>query len=597
VKETAQMASTTAHYWAVIYTAPGSTDPMISLPVRATSAQEAHNRVTNLKMNRVAVNVAGPFGSPAETETYRLAWMREQRAAAKPTRQRTIADLLTETASVIHTNALRDREDRTPAQNAALPPVVTLYGAFNIVICGNPDDTRGSRDGVNSADLVRTFGAFLDQGSALEWSQAPERTHAEIMNALHACASALRDAADRGNIPAELTGNISAALVGDTFVGPRVLVHIGDVLKHRDMENTLTVVGRIPDGRGFLLASDPEVGTPFPWDNYELPGNAGSPFTLVTCPHLDANADVFDLLDRSGVDLDDPALSGMDAFDVAEALSLSADDPAGIAGTVVHEVLPDGSERNTTDLAVSAYPPVPVADGTAWIVTAESFEGSDAGAQMPAETLINISDMDALIKMHRAAGASVEVSWPFGSDGTSSPTYVHVYVDGRGVTSFRRANPDEINTPHTATQTEQDAIDAETYRDLREILRDSMDDPDVWDGEEAEGWIMASYVKWLAAGRPVDEDGYPIRRETYPQTGATLVGAAGVVSDDPAVFLERQNRALEAYRSRMAQEISITLDRIKTRGDDASVTGAEVGRWLTDVKTLAEREYDRQMKL
>jgi hypothetical protein len=428
------MTSTTAHYWAVIYTAPGSADPMISLPVRATSAQEAHNRVTNPKMNRVAVNVAGPFGSPAETETYRLAWMRERRAAAKPTRQRTIADLSAETASVIYTNALRDREGRTPAQNAALPPVVTLYGAFNIVICGDPDDTRGDRDGVNSADLVRTFAEFLAVRSPLEWSQAPERTHAEIMNALHACAYALREAAGRATF--------SASLAGGSGIDPAIVRTIAEsALKDTASDDPATRIESALIAGG---VAGPVLGERF--DAYSAA--IGAEYERMSAEPARAEragSDVFDLLERAGVDLDDPKWSGMDAFDVAEALSLSADDPTEIAGTVVHEVLPDGSERNTTDLAVSAYPPVSVADGTAWIVTAESFEGSDAEAQMPIETLINISDMDALIKMHRAAGASVEVSWPFGSDGTGTPTYVHVYVDGRGVVSFRRANPDEIS--------------------------------------------------------------------------------------------------------------------------------------------------------
>jgi hypothetical protein len=36
--------------------------------------------------------------------------------------------------------------------------------------------------------------------------------------------------------------------------------------------------------------------------------------------------DLFDLLAESGVDLDDPQWEGMDAFDVAEQLGISAED-------------------------------------------------------------------------------------------------------------------------------------------------------------------------------------------------------------------------------------------------------------------------------
>ncbi len=313
--------TTTAYYWAVIYTAPGSSDPMISLPIRAISEREAHDRVASAKFNRTVVNVAGPFGTPAETDNYRLAWMRERRAT-------------------------------------------------------------------------------------------------------------------------------SAA------------------------------------------------------------GNS-------------ADSDVFDLLDRSGVDLDDPKWSGMDAFDVAEALSLNVEDPAD------SEVIETGpgfpvacaSMHEHDPIACAPEPLISNADNTetVWSVTAESFDGTDT--PMPAETFISISNMDALIKAHRAAGTSVEVSWPFGSDGTESPTYVHVYADGRGVTTFRRANPGESGT-ESATET-----------------------------------------------------------------------------DDTAVFLERQNRALEAFRSRIAQEITITLQRIEGRGPDAKISASEVGRWLTELRTLANREHDRQMRL
>jgi hypothetical protein len=446
-------------------------------------------------------------------------------------RQLTIASLLTETASVIHTNDLRDRPGRTPAQNSALPPAVSLYGAFNIVICGDPDDTRGDRDGVNSADLVRTFNAYLNQGSALEWSQAPERTHAEIMNALHACALALRDAAGRAEL--------SASMIGDMFTGPRMLVHVGDVVRHTGMVSNLIVTSRHED-RGFWLTPE-SGGEPFVWDDYEMPGNEGSPFTLVSCPHLDdvVPTDSAGNVWGSWADADAASEASAPVGSVAPAVAVKSDQEDTDTKLYV-PILENMPADPADDEAIETGPGFPVAcasvhehdpiacapelptdnvgtAGTVWSVTAESFDGTDS--PMPAETFVVISDMDALIKAHRAAGASVEVSWPFGSDGTETPTYVHVYVDGRGVTTFRRANPGEPGTE--------------------------------------------------------------------PTTG----------TDDTTVFLERQNRALEAFRSRIAQEITITLQRIEGRGPDAKISASEVGRWLTELRTLANREHDRQMRL
>ncbi len=40
----------------------------------------------------------------------------------------------------------------------------------------------------------------------------------------------------------------------------------------------------------------------------------------------ESGPDVFDLLEQSGVDLDDPQFEGMDAFDVAEQLGLSVEE-------------------------------------------------------------------------------------------------------------------------------------------------------------------------------------------------------------------------------------------------------------------------------
>jgi hypothetical protein len=70
--------------------------------------------------------------------------------------------------------------------------------------------------------------------------------------------------------------------------------------------------------------------------------------------------------------------------------------------------------------------------------------------------------------------------------------------------------------PPAPPTAEQDgaAADAEAYRELRDEIAATMGDE--WDLDEAEISILIKYVRWLAAGQPRDEDGYPIRRETYP---------------------------------------------------------------------------------
>lgn len=355
-------------------------------------------------------------------------------------RQLTIASLLTETASVIHTNDLRDRPGRTPAQNSALPPAVSLYGAFNIVICGDPDDTRGERDGVNSADLVRTFNSFLNTGSALEWSQAPERTHAEIMNALHACALALRDAADRATS--------SARMVGDMFTGPRMLVHVGDVVRHTGMVSNLIVTSRHGD-RGFWLTPE-SGGEPFVWDDYEMPGNEGSPFTLISCPHLDDSAEL-----AAGDPADDEEIEAGPDFPVACASMHEHDpvacapEPIDVARTMVHEVTADGREINTTDLGVSAYPV------TDWIVSviSDDYEGDpDAWAG----SVLSIPSMDTFLDMLRDVGLSV------GTDRSGGEIIYASVICPTGYIRLRRPNPGELTPVRVRTVPIQSDAEAET---------------------------------------------------------------------------------------------------------------------------------------
>jgi hypothetical protein len=64
-----------------------------------------------------------------------------------------------------------------------------------------------------------------------------------------------------------------------------------------------------------------------------------------------------------------------------------------------------------------------------------------------------------------------------------------------------------------------ETLDAEAYRYLRDEISSTMAD-DAWDLDGAESWILAQYVRWLVAGQPRDEDGYPARRESYPAVGS-----------------------------------------------------------------------------
>lgn len=54
-------------------------------------------------------------------------------------------------------------------------------------------------------------------------------------------------------------------------------------------------------------------------------------------------------------------------------------------------------------------------------------------------------------------------------------------------------------------------LDAQSYGELRDEIAATMGDE--WDLDEAEISILIKYVRWLAAGQPRDEDGYPIRRK------------------------------------------------------------------------------------
>ncbi len=42
------------------------------------------------------------------------------------------------------------------------------------------------------------------------------------------------------------------------------------------------------------------------------------------------------------------------------------------------------------------------------------------------------------------------------------------------------------------------------YTYVRDKIIETMDEPDDWDGDSSEGYIIGAYVKWLADGKPED---------------------------------------------------------------------------------------------
>jgi hypothetical protein len=96
--------------------------------------------------------------------------------------------------------------------------------------------------------------------------------------------------------------------------------------------------------------------------------------------------------------------------------------------------------------------------------------------------------------------ASPTLSWPDEQDGSTA----RIAELERELLVLRGT---ELNPSPTI-------LDAQSYRKLADELSATMTDD--WDGEDAEPYILTQYVRWLAAGQPRDEDGYPVRRETYP---------------------------------------------------------------------------------
>lgn len=70
-------------------------------------------------------------------------------------------------------------------------------------------------------------------------------------------------------------------------------------------------------------------------------------------------------------------------------------------------------------------------------------------------------------------------------------------------------------------------------------------------------------------------------------------------SAETVEFLHRQNFALEAFRSRIAQELVSTVQRIDRRAEEghgSSVDGDTLKAWLEAMYKAASRAYDREMR-
>lgn len=73
----------------------------------------------------------------------------------------------------------------------------------------------------------------------------------------------------------------------------------------------------------------------------------------------------------------------------------------------------------------------------------------------------------------------------------------------------------------------------------------------------------------------------------------------GTASAETVEFLHRQNFALEAFRSRIAQDLVSTVQRIDRRAEEghgSSVDGETLKEWMSGMYKAASRAYDREMR-
>ncbi len=117
--------------------------------------------------------------------------------------------------------------------------------------------------------------------------------------------------------------------------------------------------------------------------------------------------------------------------------------------------------------------------------------------------------------------------------------------------------------PAARSMDDPERLDAEGYRYLRDVISATMTGPDVWDTDDSESYILAEYVKWLAAGRPVDAEGYPDRtpgaeaRRPDPYRALTLAVEAFELAEgrlsNPDEFRLSTQGTLERVRDALAQ--------------------------------------------
>lgn len=198
-------------------------------------------------------------------------------------------------------------------------------------------------------------------------------------------------------------------------------------------------------------------------------------------------------------------------------------------------------------------PTEPAPAPSSWVIEAPTV----SGPEWHRPVMITVSDTDALLSALRLAGLTTSVrNFP----GTETASYIH--ADRADVSlTLRRPNADE--SAPAAPVPDFVRIDAEEYRYLAEQISATMDDPDPWDGDEAESFILAQYVKWLANGKPVDVDGYPDKRDDAaagrPDVTAALAHAVSALDlaesyfDDPDTFRLSMQGVLEQVRDDLAQ--------------------------------------------
>lgn len=213
-------------------------------------------------------------------------------------------------------------------------------------------------------------------------------------------------------------------------------------------------------------------------------------------------------------------------------------------------------ERMLSEYGITDEPASWVLEGSA----DDAPEPDDGPAVEPVSVTLSVPSTRTLVSALDAAGLTVTFRRFPGSDQVSYITAIRpgLYLN------LRAPNPDEIPAAVPARSLDDpDRLDAEAYRYLRDVISATMTGPDVWDTDDSESYILAEYVKWLAAGQPVDEDGYPDRsadvRPHQPNTRAALrlaaeaIEAAGERLDNPSSFGPSARTVLSQVRDTLLE--------------------------------------------